>query len=70
MATKIGKRVARAVTNVLQERDRIEIRAMDALLSLVESPQQKSHGVKASRRVTPTGRTRNRTSVRTKRSQR
>ena len=42
MATKLTKRISRAVTNALEARDRAEMRAMDALLSLVESPRQKS----------------------------
>jgi hypothetical protein len=40
MATKIGKQIVRAVTNALCERDRVEMRAMDAVLSLVESPHR------------------------------
>jgi hypothetical protein len=52
MATKLGNRISRAVTNAIQARDRAEMRAMDAVLSLVESPTSspsKTRGQKAPR---------------------
>ena len=60
MATKIGKRIAKAVTNALRERDRAEMRAMDALLSLIETPHGKTSHGGASRRTTGTCRVRTR----------
>ena len=63
MATKIGKQIVRAVTNALRERDRVEMRAMDAVLSLVEPPRR----AKSRRRTTARRRTRTLQRVRTNR---
>jgi len=57
MATKIGKQIVRAVTNALRERDRVEMRAMDAVLSLVEPPRRKARPDRGRRRTTAMRRT-------------
>jgi hypothetical protein len=49
MATKIGKKIARTITDALLARDRAEMRAMGALLSLLESPRRRSRRPKSSR---------------------
>jgi len=40
MVPKLGKRIVRAVNDTLLERDRAEMRAVDALLSVIESPRR------------------------------
>ena len=40
MASKLGKRIVRAVSNALLERDRAELRVADALLSVIEPPRR------------------------------
>jgi hypothetical protein len=47
---RIGKRIGRAITNTLLARDRMELRAMDALLSLIEAPPKKPRHAKARKR--------------------
>jgi hypothetical protein len=49
MATTLGKRISRSVENALLARDRAEMRAVDALLALVEKPLRKRPHAKASR---------------------
>jgi hypothetical protein len=70
MATKIGKRITRAVTKALLERDRAEMRAVDALLSLVESPRRKRRRANVLRHRIATGRVRVRASRRISRRRR
>jgi hypothetical protein len=41
MATRLGKRIAHTMENALLARDRVEMRAMEALLSLIEAPRRK-----------------------------
>jgi len=41
MAKKLRTRIVKAVTGALRERDRIEMRAMDALLSTIETPKRR-----------------------------
>jgi hypothetical protein len=41
MAKKLRTRIIKAVTGALGERDRIEMRAMDALLSTIETPKRR-----------------------------
>jgi hypothetical protein len=41
MASKWRKRIAKAVSDAMMERDRMEIRAMDALLSVIEQPRRR-----------------------------
>src|SRR4029077_1853675 len=41
MATKWRKRIAKAVSHAMMERDRVEVRAMDALLSVIETPRRR-----------------------------
>jgi hypothetical protein len=41
MATKWRKRIAKAVSHAMMERDRVEMRAMDALLSVIEQPRRR-----------------------------
>ncbi len=41
MAATLGRQIGKAVANVLHARDRAEMRAVDALLSLVEAPRRK-----------------------------
>jgi len=50
MATRLRKQIARAVANAIRARDRAEIRAMNALLSLVESPHKTSRPPNTRRR--------------------
>jgi hypothetical protein len=50
MATRLGRRISRALTNALQARDRAEMRAVNALLSLVEVPGKPRRRSKAGRR--------------------
>ncbi len=40
MATTIGKRILKAVTHAIEAHDRAQMRAVDAVLSFVESPRQ------------------------------
>ena len=42
MAKTLRKQISRAIANAIRARDRAEMRAMDAVLSLVESPQKKT----------------------------
>ena len=70
MATKMGKQIVRAVTNALRERDRVEMRAMDAILSLVESPRRKGRRAGASRKTTTIRRTGALQRIRTRRNKR
>jgi hypothetical protein len=41
MATKLRKRIARALNDALLKRDRAEMRAVDSLLSLAGSPRRR-----------------------------
>jgi len=66
MATKIGKQIVRAVTNALRERDRVEMRAVDAVLSLVESPRRKARRDQGRRQTTAGRRTGTLQTVRTR----
>jgi hypothetical protein len=56
MAATLGKRISRAVTNALRARDRAEMRAIDALLSLVESPRKNSKRPKTQSQKRPRAR--------------
>jgi hypothetical protein len=49
MAEKLRKRIVKAVGDAMMERDRAEMRAMDALLSVVERPPRRRR-VKIQRR--------------------
>lgn len=66
MAATIGTRIARAVAKGLQQRDRAEMRAVNTVLSLIESPRPKPRRAVASWRTAPTGRPRARTAGRSK----
>jgi hypothetical protein len=56
MAPKLGKQIVRAVNDALLERDRAEMRAVDALLAVIEPPRrrrtktQRRHPAKRGRR--------------------
>jgi hypothetical protein len=41
MAPKLGKRIVRAVNDALLERDRAEMRAVDALLTVIEPSRRR-----------------------------
>jgi len=41
MAPKVGKRIVRALNAALLERDRAELRAVDALLTVIEPPRRR-----------------------------
>jgi hypothetical protein len=41
MAPKLGKRIVRAVNDALLDRDRAEMRAVGALLTVIESPRRR-----------------------------
>lgn len=41
MAPKLRKRITKAVGDALMERDRMEMRAVEALLSVLEQPQRR-----------------------------
>ena len=58
MATKLGKQISRAVANAIQARDRVEMRAMNAVLSLVEAPRGKSRPKPSKQRAQSRGATR------------
>jgi len=41
MAPKVGKRIVRALDEALLERDRTELRAVDALLTVIAPPRRR-----------------------------
>jgi hypothetical protein len=41
MAPKLAKRIVRAVNDALLKRDRAEMRAVEALLTVIESPRRR-----------------------------
>jgi hypothetical protein len=51
MASKLRKRIATTVSGALMERDRMEMRAVDALLAVLERPRRR--GAKTARRRPP-----------------
>jgi hypothetical protein len=55
MAAKLGQQIARVVTDALEARDRAEMRVINGVLSLVESPRR--HRTRA---ATPRRKARNR----------
>jgi hypothetical protein len=41
MALKLGRRMVRVMNNALLKRDRAEMRAVDALLAVIEPPRRR-----------------------------